>query len=202
MPKYDRKDRFYQKAKAEGHASRAFYKIEQIQKKYKILRSGDKVVDLGCAPGGWIQYISKIVGKSGKVIGFDLLPLSNLNLPNVEIDIMDVTDEKLSIIIEEKIGKANVVVSDMAPSTSGVKFRDNYLSYELAMIALDVARNVLKKGGNFVTKIFPGEEFASYKKELQKHFTKVHQYRPEATRKTSIEVYLIGKDHRRPQTTD
>lgn len=196
MPKYDRKDRFYRKAKEEGKASRAFYKIEQIQQKFKILKKGDMVVDLGCAPGGWMEYISKFIGDGGRILGVDLLPVKIHIRPNMIFIQEDVTNPAMIDKIITKIGKVDSVVSDMAPSTSGVKFRDSYLSYELAMGALEIAKEILKEGGYFVTKIFPGEEFDNFKKELQKYFSKVNQYRPEATRKTSTEVYLVGTGFR------
>ena len=192
MSKYERKDKFYQRAKAEGHASRAFYKLEEVQKKYGIIKKGDRVLDLGCAPGGWLQLVSKIVGNSGSVFGIDILPVKIGRLPNVGVVQLDIEDSNIIGSIYENFGSADVVLSDMAPSTSGIKFRDYYLSYELAVRALDVAKKVLKVGGNFVVKLFPGEEFANYKKELEKNFDRVGQYRPPATRKTSIEVYLVG----------
>lgn len=192
MVKYIRKDRFYDKAKEKGYASRAYFKLEQIQKKYRILRPGDHVVDLGCAPGGWIQIVENLVGKSGKIFGIDLLPVTISPKEKTVIVQGDIYDESVISQIKETLGRVNVVISDMAPDTSGVKFRDSYLSYELADRALEIARAVLGKGGHLVTKIFPGEEFAGFKKELQNHFEKVVQYRPEATRKTSIEVYLVG----------
>jgi 23S rRNA (uridine2552-2'-O)-methyltransferase len=188
----DRKDRFYKKAKDEGRASRAFYKLEQIQQKYKIFKGGDRVVDLGCAPGGWMEYISKVVGSSGKILGVDLLPLKITVRPNMFFIQEDMNNPIVAEEVLIKLGKVDSVVSDTAPDTSGVKFRDSYLSYELALGALDIAKGVLKEDGNFVVKIFPGEEFMEFKKELQKHFTIVKQYRPEATRKTSNEIYLVG----------
>jgi len=195
MGQYDRKDRFYEKAKSEGHASRAYYKIEQIQSKYQIFKTGDSVLDLGCSPGGWLEYLSKIVGNKGKALGIDILPLKIDIRPNIDFIQGDINDEGDISKVKELIGSADVVVSDIAPSISGIKFKDAYLSYELALRALDIAKEILKEGGHFVTKIFPGEELAAFKKELQSQFEKIHQYRPEATRKTSIEVYLIGKGY-------
>ena len=192
MGTYKRKDHFYKKAKEEGLSSRASYKLEQIQKKYRIIKRGDKILDLGCAPGGWVQIASKIVGPEGMIFGIDLLPIK-INLPQNATYLQgDITDAEKISRIKECINEADVVVSDMAPDTTGIKFRDSYLSYELALEALEIAGKILKKSGNFVTKIFPGEEFDQYKKVLMKHFEKVVQFRPEATRKTSIEVYLIG----------
>lgn len=192
MGRFNRKDTFYRRAKAEGHASRAFYKLGQIQERYKIIKMGDYVVDLGCAPGGWLEVASKIVGKSGKVVGVDILPIRINSRPNTSFIQADVNESVLVDFILDAASGIDVVLSDMAPSTSGIKFKDSYLSYELAYRALDIARKVLKAGGNFVVKIFPGEEFAGLKREISTHFEKVTQYKPAATRKSSIEIYLIG----------
>lgn len=191
MATYERKDRFYKQAKEEGHLSRAFYKLEQIQTKFKIIKKGDTVIDLGCAPGGWLEIASKLVGQSGRVVGIDILPVKIKNLPNVKVILGDINETKTDQLLSYG-KKADVVISDMAPSTSGVKFRDSYLSYELASAALQMAEMILVTGGNFAVKIFPGEEFASYKKGLESHFEKVFQYRPEATRKSSNEIYLVA----------
>lgn len=192
MGQYKRKDHFWKKAKEVGYVSRASFKLEQIQEKHKILKAGARVVDLGCAPGGWLQVASKIVGKNGFVYGIDILPTKVGNLQNTKIVLGDISDRGVITEMRKEIGAADAVISDMAPNTSGVKFKDAYLSYELALSALDVAKALLKEGGNFVAKVFPGEEFQKFKKELQKNFERVVQYRPEATRKTSNEIYLIG----------
>ena len=192
MGKYVRKDRFYDKAKEKGYASRAYFKLEQIQKKYRILKAGDGVVDLGCAPGGWLQVAAELVGKGGKVFGIDLLPVTISPKENVTIVQGDIYDDSVITEIKGELRSVNVVLSDMSPSISGVKFKDKHLSHELAVRALEIVVAILSPGGHFVTKIFPGEEFAGFKKELQGHFEKVVQFRPEATRKSSIEVYLVG----------
>ena len=192
MGQYDRKDRFYRKAKEEGLASRASYKLLEIQKKFKVIKRGDIVLDLGAAPGGWLQVAGEIVGEKGMVFGIDLLPLKIAIPKNVTFHQGDIRDEGSYKEFCEKNVRADLVVSDMAPNTSGVRFKDAYLSYELAKAALDITKRFLRPGGNFVAKIFPGEEFAKFKDELGLYFEKVMQYRPEATRKTSIEVYLIG----------
>lgn len=185
---YDRKDHFYKKAKEEGRVSRASYKLEQIQARYKIIKKGDIVLDLGCAPGSWLEVIADMVGQKGMVIGVDILPL-HINLRNnIKFILGDIYDEGVLKDIKE----VDVVVSDMAPNTSGVAFRDAYLSYELCMLALEAAQKHLKKGGNFVCKIFQGKETEDLKKALRKNFTKVHAYVPPATRQTSKEFYLVA----------
>lgn len=192
MGNYERKDRFYQKAKDEGRASRASYKLEQLQQRYKIIKKGDNILDLGCAPGGWLEVASKLVGPAGRILGIDVLPIKTVPRVNTVFIQADINDLSVSDTIKEKLGRIDVVLSDMAPNTSGVKFRDSYLSYELANVAFQMAKKFLRGKGNFVVKIFPGEDFAGFKKEMQKCFERVEQYRPEATRKTSIEVYLVG----------
>ena len=206
---YNRKDHYYKKAKDEGRASRAVYKLEQIQSKFKIIRKGDKVLDLGCAPGGWMEIVSEIVGKDGLVVGIDLLPLKIQLRPNmkyVQGDIND--DEALNKVAAELALPKNsenqksklcgyhhcvdVVISDMAPNTSGVAFKDCFLSYELCTMALDTAKKMLKPNGNFAAKIFQGKEVEEFKRDLRACFQKVAQYLPPATREGSKEIYIVA----------
>ena len=202
---YNRKDHYYKKAKEEGFASRATYKFEQIETKYKVVKKGDHVLDLGCAPGGWLQILSRLVGPKGLVAGIDILPIK-IQLPeNVRFILGDINDDVAMGKVLEFFDPSAVspsghriidlVVSDMAPNTSGVAFKDCYLSYELCVSALDVAKKVLKEGGNFVTKIFQGQELNKFRLELKKNFEKVESYIPPATRQASKEQYLIGKGY-------
>src|SRR6056297_238968 len=132
MAKYERKDTFYKKAKREGFVSRASYKIEEIDKKFNLIRINDTVIDLGAAPGGWSQVISKKISKKGKLIGIDLLPLK-INPPdNMDYLQADILEEESLIWLKEKASQADVIVSDMAPNMTGIKFRDSAISYELA----------------------------------------------------------------------
>jgi len=190
---YDRKDHFYRRAKREGKASRAVYKLAELQRRFKLVKRGDAVVDLGCAPGGWLQELSPMVGGDGRVVGIDILPLT-MGLPeNCTFIEGDINDEGRLAEIEGLVrGKVDAIVSDMSPNLSGIAFADAYHSYELAMRALEVADRMLKHGGNFVVKIFPGEEFAGFMRELKSKFGKVNTVVPEATRKTSSERYLVG----------
>ncbi len=190
---YVRKDHFYKRAKQERKASRAVYKLSEIQKHYKLLEKGATVIDLGCSPGSWMQELSELVGPHGRVIGIDILPLK-IDLPDnchfINADISDETTiEKLS---ELSGGKVDAVLSDISPNISGIAFADTYKSYELAMTALNIARFMLKKGGNFVVKIFPGNEFKRFMTELKKSFHNVNPFTPQATRKTSSERYLVA----------
>lgn len=201
---YNRKDHYYKKAKEEGRASRATYKLEQIQSKYKVVRKGDRVIDLGCAPGGWLEILSELIGPDGIVVGIDILPIKIHLKPNIKFVLGNINDESsVDQIISflnltnapthhRTIAPADIVVSDMAPNTSGVQFKDAYLSYELCSKALEIAGNILKKGGNFITKIFQGREADDFKKEMKRVFNRVEAYIPAATRISSKEFYLIG----------
>lgn len=199
---YDRKDRYYQKAKKEGLASRAAYKLTEIQSKYKIIRSGDKVLDVGCAPGGWLQSLSKMVGPKGLLVGIDRLPLKIQPSPNTIFLQKNIEEEGLDQEFQKILEGSsffNVIVSDISPDLSGIPFRDIYNSYELSLKVWKLANQFLKKGGNFVSKIFPGEETNKLKVEIKKNFKRFVTFIPEATRKTSNEVYLIGLGYLTPQ---
>lgn len=191
---YERKDHYYKKAKEEGRASRAVYKLEQIQAKFKIIRKGDRVLDLGCAPGGWMEIVSEIVGKEGIVVGIDLLPLKIQLRPNMKYLQGDINDDANLNKLQEYAGGGayDVVISDMAPNTSGVAFKDCFLSYELCTMALDTAKRMLKPNGNFAAKIFQGKEVEDFKRDLRACFQKVAQYLPPATREGSKEIYIAA----------
>lgn len=183
---YERKDHFYQKAKKEGLASRAAYKLLEIQKKFKIWKSGDSILDLGCAPGGWLQILSKEVGPKGRIVGIDRLPLKiavPLNVIFIQRDFEEGFDFDASF---------DAILSDLSPDLSGIPFRDTYRSYELALLVWRQAQKRLKKRGHMVIKMFPGAESEKFKRELKKHFERIATFIPEATRKTSSEIYLIG----------
>lgn len=188
---YDRKDYFYKKAKREGKASRAAYKLLEIQKKFKIWKPGNTILDVGCAPGGWLQILSKEVGPKGLVIGIDRLPLKIQIPPNVVFIQKNI--EEAEAILDKKF---DCIVSDVSPDLSGIVFRDTYLSYELGLKVWELARKFLKKEGRLVLKTFPGRETKQLKIELQKSFEKISLFVPQATRKTSSEVYLIALNFR------
>lgn len=194
-PVYDRKDHYYKKAKEEGKASRAIYKLEEIDRQFHLLKGGERVIDLGCAPGGWLQYLAKRVGSKGKAVGVDLLEVK-ASLPEfLTILRGDITDPKVQEeCLRVLAGPADLVLSDMSPNLSGIRFRDHYESYQLAMTVLKVARKVLKPGGVMVVKIFPGDELKDYKRELEKSFAEIKTLIPQATRKGSTEIYLIARN--------
>lgn len=192
MYRKDKKKEFFtQKAKKEGYPARSVYKLEEIDKKYHLIRIGDSVLDLGCAPGSWLLYCSQAVGHKGKVVGIDIVDL-NIQLPkNCVFLKTDVMDFKISQL-KELGNKHNVVVSDMAPSTSGVKFVDAGRSLELSQRAFEIACEVLSFSGNFVCKIFEGYEADKFINEVKKSFNFVKRLKPKAVIKQSKEFYIIA----------
>ncbi|MCC7345206.1 MAG: RlmE family RNA methyltransferase [Deltaproteobacteria bacterium] len=193
MATYERKDRFYHQAKARGLPSRAGFKIEEMILRHRLVRAGDAVLDLGAAPGGWAVVLAKAVGPRGLVLAIDLEPLAK-GAPNLRAFRGDIHGEAAASWMGEQLEgrKVQAVCSDMSPKLTGIFFKDAYLSYELGVKALEVAQRWLQAGGNFVAKLFPGEEFPEYLKKLRNHFKTVKVFEPEATRKTSREVYVLG----------
>lgn len=188
MPR-DRRDRFYRKAKEEGYRSRAAFKLKQINKKFGIIKGEDSVVDLGAAPGGWLQVAREI--SEGMVIGVDIQKIDRIEgVETIKGDIrLDETVEK----IKEKIGEADVVICDAAPNLSGNWSYDHARSIDLATSAFECARLILKTGGRFVVKVFQGDMFPEYLDKIRPHFVKVQAFSPEASRKQSAEIYVYGK---------
>jgi len=190
---YNRKDFYYKKAKEEGYRSRAAYKLIEINEKYRIIKRGDCVIDLGCAPGGFLQVASKLVGEKGRVIGIDLVSVSPVSSNTITVE-GDFTDRARIDEILRLSGnrKFDVLLSDMAPHTSGIQFRDAYLSFKLAETAIDSLPDLLKNGGNVLIKIFEGDEFKSFLDRVRHSFERVFITRPDSTRKGSKEIYVVG----------
>jgi len=190
---YNKKDHYYHKAKEENFAARSIYKLEEIDNKFRIIKSGMKVLDLGAAPGSWSQYLSQKVGEKGKVLGVDLIRVQ-LTLPNAVFIHADLRDINLDQIFMDH-GFEPVfdgVFSDMAPKTTGIRITDQARSTELCELALNVADRFLRLGGNFVCKFFHSDDFTDLKKMMEQRFTKVEVLRPKSTRKESKEIFLIG----------
>jgi 23S rRNA (uridine2552-2'-O)-methyltransferase len=189
-------DKFVQKAQKQGLRSRAGFKIEEIQQKDGLIKSSMTVVDLGAAPGGWSQYVAKVVGEDGLVIACDILPMDPL--AGVSFLQGDFREEKVLNALLNKIGGKNVdvVMSDMAPNMSGNDAIDQSKSMYLGELALDMCHQVLKKDGSFVIKVFMGEGFEPFMKELQKAFKKVKTRKPESSRARSREVYLVATGYK------
>lgn len=193
-PTISQNDFYTQQAKKENYPSRSIYKLKEIDAKYPVLKEGDMVLDLGCSPGSWLLYIAQRIGFQGKVVGIDMadikIPLSK-NTLFLKKDILDADLFSLKELKE----KYDVVVSDAAPKTSGIKFVDAEKSFFLCQRAFKIARTVLKEKGNFVCKIFEGEESHKFLKDIKEHFNFVKKFKPQAVRKGSKEFYVVAKDY-------
>lgn len=186
-------DEYVKKAQAMGYRSRSTFKLVEIQEKDKIIKPGMNVIDLGAAPGGWSDYARKIVGKKNKVIGLDLLaidPIDGVDFIQGDFRENDVLDELMRVLDGAPV---DLVMSDMAPNISGNKAMDQPRSIYLAELALDTAQTVLTKGGTFLIKMFQGEGFDEYKKQVTKSFTSVAIRKPKSSRPRSKEVYILAK---------
>jgi 23S rRNA (uridine2552-2'-O)-methyltransferase len=192
---YNPQDSYYKKAKQEGYRSRAAYKLLELQQRFRLMRPGVVVVDLGAAPGGWLQVAAKFVGQSGKVIGIDLQPIETLREANIIFFQGDITSPEISKKISELVdGKVHCVLSDLAPRLSGIRDADAARCLELNRTALTVATALLRPGGSFLVKGFVNQELHTFTLELKQHFHSVQRTRPEATRQGSSEFYFFAKD--------
>ena len=188
-----KRDYYYKKAKAENYRSRATYKLSQAAVKYHFIRKGDVVVDLGAAPGGWIQAARKIVGKKGFVLGVDLKPIAPFPQEYVRTIVADVTEpETLQQILDFLPRKADVVLSDASPNISGVWEVDHARQIDLAAQALKIALSVLRPSGNFFVKVFEGDMLADFVKKVEKHFVAVKVIKPKASRAKSSEMFVLA----------
>jgi len=192
----DRKrDYYYKKAKAENYRSRATYKLSQAATKYRFIRKGDVVVDLGAAPGGWIQASRKIAGKNGFVLGVDLKPIAPFPQEYVRTIVADFTEpETLQQILDFLPRKADVVLSDASPNISGIWEVDNARQIDLAAQALKIALSILRPSGSFFVKVFEGDMLAGFVKTVKKHFEVVKVIKPKASRAKSSEIFLLAMD--------
>jgi 23S rRNA (uridine2552-2'-O)-methyltransferase len=190
---YKVKDHFFHKAKEEGFAARSVYKLQELDKKHKFIKAGQSIVDLGCAPGSWSQWLSQRVGPNGTIVGFDLTPVT-LKLPNVAFYTANLLEIKVSDFLREHNHPYPVsgVVSDMAPKTTGIRDVDQARSLELCEMALSTSEEILAPGGFFVCKIFQSKDFDLFRNNLKKKFSKVDILKPESTRKNSFEIFLVG----------
>src|SRR5712691_5450210 len=193
MPRYDPRDRFFQRAKKEGLRARSAYKLEEIQRRLRILRPGARVLDLGAAPGGWCQIAAREVGPRGLVLGLDLEKIRSLP-PPIETWVADAFSPELLERLRER-GPFDAVLSDLAPKTSGIREADEARSLELAGRALALSLQVLKPAGFFVVKVFMGGDFESFLQTCRQAFAEVRVVRPEASvARHSKEVYLVCRN--------
>jgi 23S rRNA (uridine2552-2'-O)-methyltransferase len=184
-------DHYARRAKKERFPARSVYKLKEMQQKYNLIKKGDKVLDLGCAPGSWLLYAANLTGNKGEVVGIDLKPVSERVPSHVRVyrgDILSMDDEFF-----ERTGKDfNVVLSDMAPTTTGSRHVDSARSFNLCRAALSIAQETLVSGGSFVCKIFQGEDFKKFSDSVKQRFNRHKIFKPQSSRKASKEIYIIG----------
>ncbi len=187
------KDYFYYKAKEKNYPARSVYKLKEMDNKFSLIKKDQKILDLGASPGSWSLYSAKKIGKKGIVVAVDLNDLDIPKLKQIIFVKSDVTSPSKELIeVLEKHKPFSLVLSDMAPKTTGIKVRDQALSLELAETALDYAIKFLKKGGNFIVKVFYGEDVPDFKNKMRKHFKSVKVFKPKSSKKESKEIFLIG----------
>lgn len=186
-------DEYVKMAQAQGYRSRAVFKLKEIQEKDKFIKPGMNVIDLGAAPGGWSQFVRPILGKKSKLIALDILPMDP-----IEGAVFIQGDFRESVVLDELTAvldsaPIDIVLSDMAPNMSGSKGIDQPNAMYLAELALDTAKTVLVKGGAFLVKVFQGEGFEGFNRDVQNHFDKVVIRKPKASRPRSNEVYILAR---------
>ena len=184
-------DHYTRRARSEKWLARSVYKLEEIDKKFKLIRRGHRILDLGCSPGSWSQYCLKKIGPQGHVAGVDLEGPAPLSVPNfrfIEGDVFELDPKWLA----QEIGPRDLVMSDMAPQTTGIKVKDASRSLELGNRALEIALIVLGKEGHFLCKVFQGEDQETFKEKLGHYFDQTRLIRPSAVRKKSKEIYVLG----------
>ena len=189
-------DYYFKKAKKEKYPARSVFKLEEAQRKFRFLKRGDRVLDLGCHPGSWSIYAAKQVGSHGLVVGADLQKSKSVSFAGaapIEFLCADIFKEEFFLEIKQKI-PFQVVVSDLAPKTTGHKFSDHLKSIELSKKALSLATRLLSPGGAFYCKVFQGEDFPDYVAEVRRYFKKTKVVKPKSSRVESREVFVLGMD--------
>lgn len=190
------RDQYYRLAKERGYRSRAAFKLLQAARSQHFIKLGDRVVDLGAAPGGWLQVSRQLVENRGYVLGLDLKPIKPFPWKNVETLIGDVADESIVERIREKTGgKVDVILSDLSPNITGIWEMDHARQIYLAEKALNVAKSILKCRGNLFAKIFHGSEVEEFRREVEKYFSTVKFLKPKASRARSSEVYILARGY-------
>jgi len=192
---YQRADSFTKAAKAQGYPARSVFKLEEIDRRVRLLKSGQRVLDLGAAPGSWSMYAAKKIAPSGKLLAIDLSEIQGSLGPNAHIvqgDALSLSNDALAMF-----APYDVVLSDMAPSTSGSKVADQARSFELFMRAVEIAKALGAPGGSFVGKLFMGEDFTQAREALRALFEEVRTIKPEGSRASSVEVFVIGQGRKK-----
>jgi len=186
-------DHYTQRAKKESYPARSVFKLKEAQRKFHLIKKGSRVLDLGCSPGSWLLYAAELVGQRGRVLGIDLQAIRIKMPPQVQTLTADILTIDQPWIDKEIPGnRFNVVLSDMAPATSGNKALDAARSFQLCQAALRVADMVLQPGGSFMCKIFQGEEFKEFSDAVRSRFKRHKIFKPQSSRKESKEIFIIG----------
>ncbi|MBT6325301.1 MAG: RlmE family RNA methyltransferase [Bdellovibrionales bacterium] len=187
------KDHYYKKAKKDNYLARSVYKLEELDNKYNIMKQGDQIIDLGYHPGSWSQYCAKKIGNTGQVIGIDIKPINKQLLTSQNITIFQKDIFEISSVTDLGLNqKVNVVISDMAPNTTGIKSVDQIKSLNLVEMVFELLPILLIENGNFVIKVFDGNDAQSFLKSQRKRFSKFNYFRPKSTRTTSKEFFVTG----------
>ncbi|HXZ86991.1 MAG TPA: RlmE family RNA methyltransferase [Candidatus Binataceae bacterium] len=196
MARYEPQDKFYRRARAQGLPSRAAFKLEEILARFKLVRAGARVVDLGCAPGGWLAILGHAAGAQGRVVGIDLSACAPIGA-NVATIAGDIRDPAVRATVTRALGgAADLLTSDLSPKLTGIAERDQALSFELIMSALDFACAVLKPGGALVAKLFMGSSFDHARTCFERRFAQVEVVRTRASRPGSAELYIVAQNFR------
>jgi len=197
MAKRELHDRYFRQAKREGYLARSAYKLIEIDDRRQLIRKGDRVIDLGCAPGSWLQVAAERVTSRGYVVGIDLKPCTGTFARNVRTIVGDFTEIDPKILLDREGRLANVILSDMAPNTSG--HGDHFMSVRLCEEIVDRLPIILRRGGSFVMKVFEGETFPTLLARIRTLFADVKVIKPQATRDVSREVFVTAKRFRPPE---
>jgi 23S rRNA (uridine2552-2'-O)-methyltransferase len=186
-----RHDSFFKRARKEGFAARSVFKLEEIDQRFPLFRKGARVLDLGCRPGSWLQYARKVAGDTAPLVGVDRTPL-DITIPNCRVVVGDIFEIPVADLLGP-LAAFDVVMSDMAPDTSGIRAADQARCEALFEHAYFIAEKTLAPGGHFVGKLFQGPDFQRLVKQAREHFTDVRIVKPEGSRKESIEVYIVAR---------
>lgn len=189
-----KRDPYFILSKKEGYRSRASYKLKQILDEYRVIKTGDVVLDIGCAPGGWLQVASEAAGETGLVIGVDIKEVEHLELDNAKTIMLNVFDEDfVERVLKESKSRFDTILSDLSPNMSGIYELDHARQIEMVERVLELSRDLLKTGGSMVIKVFEGEGSDRVYRRVSKLFRFVKRFKPKASRKGSSEFYLVAK---------
>lgn len=190
---YNPRDHYFKKAKENNFAARSVFKLEEIDQKFKVLKPKQMILDLGASPGSWSQYCSQKIGAEGRILGVDLKPVT-AKLKNATFIQADLRSLNLEDTFKEHgfFPPFDLVISDMAPNTTGIRMTDQARSFDLCELALNISRQFLKKNGHFICKLFHSDDFAELRNQIKNDFEKFEAVKPDSTRKISKEIFLVG----------